>query len=591
MRTSFSKLILLVLLVPLAVRAQLPPQIPPAFQAQLQIQQPEVDVTPPENISVTASFDPPTLSVGGKTFYRINLDVSESAFILPEKIPAPDALKFGPSVHGQIARLEGNKFRPFTTYLFEVQINAPGHFTISNFTATVLGRSVEIPAASVDVIAGNIATPGNRRLVVDAGVTNLYLGQPFRLRALLPSDQGNQIEALREVQFNGTGLMTDKTATRQLIEQINIAGQTKPAFIYETVATPISAGQLNISAQAFSAGREFGGPISITGQVIIAGGAPSYRLLTSEPLGINVLPLPAGELPGFTGAMGKFLADKPQLSTNRLRVGEPVHLKLGYVTESTLTRFVPPQPPRSREWQIIADKAPGGGFTLIPQTDEARTTPAIPFSAFDPGTKKFYDLTIPALPVTVVGEGLPVQVDDWNADEKNPAPLKLSAAATTTGKSMASLKPLQLQGWFVGLQLLPVLGLLALWRWDERRRFLAAHPEIVRRRKAKRDLRREKRKLQAAAAAGDAEQFGAHAADALRIAVAPHFPAESRALVSSDVLTQFSAADCAGQAGDTVRKIFAAADGQFAVAPPAKVNLLSLKPELELVLQQLEEKL
>ena len=570
-----------------------------------------MDVTLPETISVTANFDPPVIGTGGKTFYRINVDVSESAFGLPEKLPASAELNFGPAVHGQIARLMGNKFRPLTSYLFEVQAATPGHFTVSNFTVNVLGRSVEIPAAGVEVVAPEAAPASPRRLMIEAAATNLFLGQPFRLRVLLPADQGRQIEALREMQFNGGGFMTDKTVTRQVIEPVNVGGQLKPAFIYETVATPIATGPLNISAQAFSAGRDFGGPISITGQVVLAGGAPSYALLTSEPLTINVRPLPAGELPGFTGALGKFLPDQPQLSANRLRVGEPLHLKLGFVAAGALTRFVPPAPPRSREWQVIPDKSPAVGFTLIPQTDEAHATPAIPFSAFDPVAKKFYDLSIPALPVTVVGDGLPVQVDDANADEnQNPRPLKLSAAATTPGKSVATLKPLQLQGWFVCLQLLPLLGLFALWRWDEQRRFLAAHPEIVRRRKAKRDLRREKRNLEAAVAAGDGERFGAHAVAALRIAVAPHFPAEARALVGSDVLTPFSAAEAAGPAGETVRKLFAAADARFrgTSVPPVTsaadqqptsgtpgplrgAALLALKPDLDQVLQRLEEKL
>ena len=61
-------------------------------------------------------------------------------------------------------------------------------------------------------------------------------------------------------------------------------------------------------------------------------------------------------------------------------------------------------PPRSRDWQIIADHPPATGFTLIPLTDEARETPAIPFSYFDPATAKYVDLTIPPLPVTVVGD-------------------------------------------------------------------------------------------------------------------------------------------------------------------------------------------
>ena len=600
----------LVVTSPLALRAQAPPEIPPALQAQLQVQQPAVDVSPPEKISATAIFDPAIIRAGGKTFYRVNVDAAESSFALPEKIPAPTPLKFGVAAHGQIARLDGNKFHPLTTFVFEVQPTATGHFTIANFTVDVAGQPVAIPAASLDVLAENFEPPVVRRLGLETSATNLFVGQPFRVRVLLPVGPGNEIEALREVQFNGVSLMTDKTATRLAVEPVNYAGQLKPAFIYETVATPIATGPMDFSAQAFTAGREFGGPIAISGQVTIAGGAPKYDFLTSAPLKLNVRPLPDGELAGFTGTIGKFLADKPQLSTNRVRVGEPVKLKFGFHGEGNLTRFVPPEPPRARDWQIIAGKPGENSFTLIPQTDATTNTPAIPFSAFDPVTKTFYDLTIPALSVTVVGEGLPVEWRGYDESGKNSAPLKLSALATAYGKTATNLRPPQLCAGFVCLLLLPVLGLVALWRWDERRRFLEAHPEIVRRRQALRELRREKIKIQNAVAAGDAATFVSHAAAAMRIAVAPHFPADSRALVGGDVLAQLSDAERTGMAGETVRNIFAAADAKFSgtgvlpvalvslmnwtgetPAPPTAAELLALKPDVEIVLEKLEEKL
>ena len=315
-------------------------------------------------------------------------------------------------------------------------------------------------------------------------------------------------------------------------------------------------------------------------------------MLVSDELRLYVLPSPEENgAPGFTGAMGKFSADPPQLSTNRLRVGEPAHLKLNFRGAGELTRFVPPAAPRSRDWQIIADNPPATGFTLIPRTDEARATPAIPFSCFDPATGKYVDLTIPPLPVTVVGESLPVQLPTVEDENKSAAPMKLSGLAPAPGKTVASLKPLQLQGWFVVVQLLPVAGLFALWRWDVRRRFLEAHPEIVRRRQAKRALRREKLKLQKAFETGDATAFAQHAADAMRIAVSPHFPAHPRALVCGDVLAQLESPDQNGRAGETVRKIFASADSQFAASADAHTVCLALKSGVEAVLQQLEEKL
>ncbi len=240
---------------------------------------------------------------------------------------------------------------------------------------------------------------------------------------------------------------------------MNINGQLKPAFICEMLVTPIMAGPLNISAQGFTAGREFSGPISIHGQVSLPGGPPQYVLLVSEPVEINVRPLPVeGELPGFTGVIGKLSCDPPQLSTNRFRVGEPVHLKVVFSRRGQL-----------RGWcRLIRRARPTGRLSptirrtsvtrSIPQTDEVHETPAIPFSYFDPAAGKYVDLTIPPVPVTVVGDSLPVQLPAFDDESECAAPLKLSGLATTPGKTVGSLIPPQSRGWFVPVQLLPVVG-------------------------------------------------------------------------------------------------------------------------------------
>jgi len=568
----------------------MPPQMPPGGLIQLQVAQPAVDVSSP--VTATAAFDPPIVRAGEKTFYRVNVEATESSIQWPEEISAPAEFKFGANARGQITQFLGNKYRSLTTFIYEVRPAAAGHFAITNFTVNTAGQPVEIPAASLDVVADSTNSQPARQLVLETSATNIFLGQPFRVRVLLPAWPANEIEALREVQLNGDGLMTDKTALRQSIEVACVNGQLKPAFICEMTVTPITPGPLKFSAQGFTAGREFTGPISIHGQVTLPGGPAKYVLLVSEPVEINVRPLPAeGERPGFTGAIGKFFRDPPHLSTHRMRVGEPVSLKVVFHGEGDLTRFMPPAPPRSRDWQIIADPPPATGFTLIPQTDETSNTPAIPFCYFDPATAKYVNLTIPSLPVTVVGEGLPVQLPAADDAAESAAPLKLSDLAPTPGKTVASLKPLQLRGWFVGVQLLPVIGFLALWQWDRRRRFFEAHPEIVRRLQACRALRQKKRQLQKAVAGGDAAALIQHAADAMKIAVAPHFPAQPQALVCADVLAQLNDAERYGRVGETVGKIFAAADARFAAKPPAPADWLALHADVETVLQKLEEKL
>jgi hypothetical protein len=589
MRQLFQSSVFALLFAAFCACAQTSLQISPGGLIQLQTTQPAVDVTTP--VTASAEFDPPVVRPGDKVFYRVTLDAAEAAIDWPEKIPAPSELKFGASAHGQTTQNLGNRFRSLTAFIYEVRPAVAGNFIITNFTAKVAGVTVEISAATLEVVATDSDLPPPRQLQLETSATNLFLGQPFRVRALLPAKNGNEIEALREIQLNSDSLMIDKTAMRQSIDVTSVGGQLKPALVCEMKVTPIAAGRQSFSAQAFTAGREFSGAISIRGQVTIPGGPTKYILLVSDKIAVNVRPLPADAPPGFTGAIGKFFADSPQLSTNRLHVGEPVHLKIIFHGESDLTRFVPPATPRSRDWQIIADKPPATGFTLIPQTDEVRETPAIPYSFFDPAAEKYFDLTISPLPVTVTGEALPTQWTTFDRDEKSTAPLKLSDLAPTHGKIAASLKPPQQRAALVFLQLLPLLGLLALWRWDERRRFLAAHPEIVRRRTARRALRRERRELQKAFVGGDTTAFCRHAANAMSIAVAPHYPANPQALVCADVLAQLDGAAQDGSAGDTVRKIFAAADAQFAATKPATADCLALKSNLEAVLQTLEEKL
>jgi hypothetical protein len=568
--------------------AQTPPQIPPNAQAQLQVQQPPVDVTSP--VSAAAEFDPVAVQPGEKFFYRVNVDAAESSIEWPEKIPLPVELRAESSARGQITRLQGNKFRPLTSFVYELRSTAAGRFTVPGFSVNVSGQPVQIPAATLEVNP-SVARSPSRHLLLEVSPTNIFIGQPFRVRVVLPASPKNEIEALREIQFNGEGLMTDKTASRQSIETANVGGQLRPVFICEMTVTAIAPGPLNFFAQAFTAGREFTGPISIRGAVSLPGGQPNYVLLLSDVVALNVRPLPmAEELPGFTGAIGKFFFDPPQLSTNRIRVGEPVQLKIAFHGEGDLTRLVPPAAPRSRDWQIIADPPPATSFTLIPETDEATNTPAILFSYFDPQTAKYADLSIPPLPVTVIGEGLPVAVRASEAMVES-GPTKLSPPATTPGKTAASLTPLQQRPWFVGLQLAPAAAFLVLWQWDRRRRFLEAHPDIVRRRQARRALRREKRRLQTAWAGGNAEAFARHAARAMAIAVAPHYPANPQALVSGDVLAQLHTTDRNGPAGDTVKKVFAAVDAQFSVTEPPPENLLTLQPAVEGVLQQLEARL
>jgi hypothetical protein len=578
------------------------------------VSQPSIDVT--SKVEATATFDPPVVHPGEKSTYRVTFNALEDSVRWPDEIVAPPQLALRRSARGQFLQPTVDKLKPQTAINYHVRASAPGSFTIPEFVVQVYGRPVTVPAARLDVVSEpTTAAPPALQLHLELSETNAYAGQPVGVRVLMPAAVSNVVQGLAQMRLNGDGILVDQGVARQSITMTSYDGRNMPTYIFETVLTPLVVGKLAVSAQGFTAGNRFAGTITIQGQVTIPGGPPQYVLLDSDPVTLNVRPLPrSGSLPGFTGAIGTFALDPPQLSTNQISVGDAVKLAVVFRGEGNLARFVPPPPPVAPDWQVSA-AVPGGApvpnrpgfvlppgnsvtfaYALVPLTNGTPATPAIPFSYFDPKRAAYVDLTIPSVPITVTPGATatdPQILAEANAvfaaDEKK---LALSALASTPGRVANSLAPLQQRAWFLVVQLLPVFGFAGLWAWDRRRRYLEKHPGIVLRRRARRALRRERRVLQKAIRAGDSLRYANVAVSAMRVACAPHYPAEPRALVCRDVLDLIGETERAGRVGEVIRRFFAVADASIFSSTGTDGNgLLSLQPELELVLKQLEARL
>jgi len=576
---------------------------------QLMLTQPAIDIS--TNIEVRVSFDPPVIRLGEQSTYRVTFNAVSDSIRWPEDIFAPMELTVRRSARGQTLQNVGDKLRPITTINHHVTATTTGAFTIPEFKVKVNGRNVSVPAARLEVVPSTRpATPAPPRLYLELAETNAYCGQPVKLRVVLPPSASMPLPLLSPVQVNGDGILLDQSTVRQGVQTMEFHGRIGPAFIYESVVTPLVAGRLDLSAQAFTAGNQFSGSIVIQGQATVMGGPPQSVLLDSEPVRLNVEPLPrVGLLPGFNGAIGQFTADPPQLSAIAVRVGDVVKLLVTIRSEGDLKRIIAPPAPAVTNWQIFpgvieaTPRAPtrplrgnsvAFSYTMIPLTNSMRSTPMIPFSYFDPQRKTYVDLSIPALSITVTA-GAATPEAQALAQAAAAAPeqkLKLSRLALTPGPTATSLVPLQLRLSFWLGQLVPLFAFTGLWFWDHRRRFNESHPELVRRRRAKRELRRERSRLQQAARAGDAPRFASVAVNALRVACAPHFPAIPRALVGSDVLHVVDEAARNGRAGEVVRRLFAVTEAaQFSQSTAQTSELLNLQPELDEILDNLEAKL
>ncbi len=585
-----------------------PPAISNALMRMI-ASQPSIDTKSP--VVASAWFDPPQVRPGERSVYRITFNALEASVRLPDRLPEPDGLKLRASAHGQVFHHGPNVLKPATTFVFDARADQPGRYVVPSFIAAVNGEPLAIAETVLEVRTELPAShPPARQLLLECETTNVFAGQQINVRVLSPSWSSNFVQFLTQVEFSGDAFLANKTAARQSIESITHDGRKVPAYIYETTVTPIAAGQMPLSVQAFTAGRQSGGPVTIHGSVIIPGGSPEYLLLDSEPVTLNIQPLPAaGELPGFTGAIGSYACDLPRLGTNTVRVGDPLQLSVTIRGTGDLNRLTPPPLPQAKGWQVFpatlegiappTAHTPAGAvfkYTLIPLTDELRETPAIPFSYFDAYRATYLDRTIPSVPVVVVAEGLPTSIPAAlqlpDKESKTASRPSLSDLSPKVGHVTGTFVPLPLRGWFLAVQLLPAFGFLGLLLWDQRRRYFAAHPDIVRCRAARRQLRRQKRLLTRAAAGNDALTYARSAVTALQIGCAPHYPAEPQALVCADVLNVLDVPERNGRPGEVVRKFFAAADdSRFAVSPRTPGEVLGLKSELEGILARLEERL
>ncbi len=627
--------------LPTHVVAQSPAPPQPDPLMQLMLSQPSIEIS--TNVEIRAVLDPMVVRVGEKSTYRVTINAVSDSIKWPDDIYAPGELTLKQSARGQILQPAGAALKPMTTINHHVTASATGEFTIPEFRVKVYGRNVTVPAARLVVSTNlNFAVTNATRLFIELSETNAYCGQPVKVRVLMPSTLNNFMQALQQVQLNGDGILLDQSAVRQRIQQMdirgsistapvvsvpvyshtgadtkptvdngNIRGRTGPTFIYESTLTPLVAGRIDVTAQAFTAGNQFSGGIIISGNAVIQGGPPQYTLLDSDVVRLNVEPLPrAGALPGFNGAIGKFTLDAPQLSTNRVRVGDAVKLLVTFRTEGEIKRLLAPPPPAVTNWQMLPPLPEGGlvmtgtatnlssaqtfSYTMIPLTNDMTATPAIPFSYFDPQRKAYVNLTIPAMPIQVSSGAATAEaqaIAQTAAATTDESKLKLSGLATTPGRA-ASLSPLQLSSGFLWGQLVPLLGFIGLWLWDRRRRYYELHPEVLVRKRARRALRRERVALNKAAQANDAARFVDLAVNALRIGSAPHFPAAPRALVGRDVLELLDETERVGREGDVVRRIFSATDAaQFSTTASEATELLTLRSDLDRVLDKLEAKL
>ena len=403
------------------------------------------------------------------------------------------------------------------TYQYRLQPTQAGDFVIDSISTSVNGQTFSTQPIMIAVSQGSGATqaaPGLNRQDVTAETPTELSGQDFFVEAEVDNTtpyQGQQI-----------------LHTFRFFQAINITGRTEyqqPAFTgfwhnqdaEQSEHYAEAAGRTYLVTELVTpifptlAGEQVIDPASIT----IPGGFFSRgHTLATQPVVVNVQPLPQGAPAQFGGAVGQFdiQAETDRASTT---VGDTVNLKVTLNGRGNVDSAADPSFPASAQWRMF-DSEPTAqtwyedgelvgvrtyDWVLVPTEAGQLAIPAIEYSYFDPATETYQTISTDPILVDVAADPnavavAPVAAPGSNNDLK-PASSTDSTAETalrpiknTTARLAAASKPLPQRAGYWLLWLVPVALVAGQVVWQKQKNHRSNNADAIRSKQAAKKAQR-----------------------------------------------------------------------------------------------------
>ena len=467
---------------------------------------------------------------------------------------------------GQIVRSDSNEA---TINYSGVAPEQEGEYVIPPFNLRFARKMVAVDAIKLIVsksVAYRRTTQARAELVIPD--RTFYVGELIRGAIRMRGGEEEAVVASFGLESVAEGFTFSVTGDRQALpEELGQGMQTT----FEL--TPI---------------REGVSELALNGTMLIQGGAINAfnnggrdrPFAFRRKLAVEHVP-ERGRPADWTGAIGTFAAEAVQVSKDKPEVGEPIRLRAILTGTGNLDRLVTPELPGGEQWDILpaqerrrhSEEQRFFVYTLVPRLPGKLLTPPIRFSTFDPLTKQYSRVEFKPIEVVVTGTA-PAKVDLIAADPAAPADSKLK-----TVSGLAAPAPRRTSALFLGTPSDPLAASPAFWSGNGflvalllaltaatlYLGYLAAHPEIRIRRRARSLLRAALVVAANARRAGDAHAFDRTIARALQVGTAARLGAEEEAMTQSDVERALPGADRALLDG-----LFLRAYGErFAAGAPA----------------------
>ena len=202
--------------------------------------------------------------------------------------------------------------------------------------------------------------------------------------------------------------------------------------------------------------------------------------LSSDPLTLDVSPLPDRAPPSFSGAVGQFSVNA-SVTTQTARVGGAVTYKVKVEGTGNIATLQAPSLDAPNAFDVYDPKIQtnldrGGSkirgtktftYILVPQSNGQFTLPAVELAYFDPDTRRYDEIRTSPIPVEVTGDAAPAALSTTGAG----LPVGDIAGLMSTSQWVSTDRtPMHRKAWpyaALALPLLAAVGLLALRRPTE----------------------------------------------------------------------------------------------------------------------------
>src|SRR5438094_3753602 len=502
------------------------------------------------------------------------------------------------------------------TYSYTILPLRAGRFTIPPQTVFAGGKTLRTPALILNVADSPgrpTTTQPSRGAQTQSQSTNAgnlvfaeliipkktaYVGEIIPVQIRMGFDARVHPRLVEPPEVTGQGFTAQKLQqSSQNLETIN--GKPFDVVAFKTAITAARAGKFEI------------GPVKAKAQVVVPRrrSAPRSRSpfdlfdeddpfsdpffsnpfaqsgerrdiqITSEPVALEVKPLPSNAPPSFSGAIGSFTM-ATEAKPKSVQVGDPITVTTTISGRGNFDRVNAPSLEDDRGWHKYPpsskfkqdDEVGISGAksfeTVLSPNEKKQSLPMLAFSYFDPVKEQYVTLRSEPIAITVQGGAAPTQnVAASRPASPTPAPATRPAATakpadilyqlTEQPAATESFAPLYTRPVFWTAQLIPFLALIGLAGWKIRQA-KADNREARRITALQHELAERMRKLHRADASP--REYYAEASRAVRVKAAL---ASGSRQIDPKVFDAETAADTFGLNGDSrerLRRLFEQSD-------------------------------